>query len=80
VLILSRREKESIVINGEIEVSVIEISDGRVRLGINAPKSMDVHRKEIYDKIIEETRQAAKGKNRLNELGKIPVNKQNEKK
>ncbi len=50
MLILSRKKNESIVIDGKIEVQVIDIGDGRVRIGINAPKNMEIHRKEVYKK------------------------------
>lgn len=59
MLILSRKLDESIIINGEIEVKIISIEDGRVRLGIVAPQNVEIHRKEIFDKIKEENRQAA---------------------
>lgn len=71
MLILSRKERESIVINHDIEITVVEIKDGRVRLGISAPKDMDIHRKEVYDMIVEETRQAAGGTGRLDDLKKL---------
>lgn len=55
MLVLSRAPGESIIIgigDSSVEVSVIEIRiDGKVRLGINAPKSISVHRREIYDRI-----------------------------
>ncbi len=54
MLVLSRRQGESIVIGGEIVVTVIEVRGGQVRLGIDAPRSIDVHREEIYRQVVQE--------------------------
>jgi len=54
MLVLTRRINESIVINDDVSVLVVEIRGDRVRLGIEAPKDVVVHRKEIYD-VIKET-------------------------
>lgn len=54
MLILSRKKEESLIIEGGIEIKVLDISNGLVKLGVSAPKSVNVYRKEIYDKIIEE--------------------------
>ena len=51
MLVLSRRENESIVIDGRIEVTIVDIHSKRVRVGITAPEDITVHRKEIQDKI-----------------------------
>ena len=57
MLVLSRKKNESIVINDQIVVTVIEIRGDKVRLGIEAPKEVPVHRREVYDKIKEAERQ-----------------------
>ncbi|MDW7674557.1 MAG: carbon storage regulator CsrA [Bacillota bacterium] len=59
MLILTRKEQEAIVIANNIMISVLEIKDGQVRLGIKAPKDVTIYRKEIYDAIQEENKQAA---------------------
>lgn len=51
MLVLSRKKNESIVINDNISIVVVEIRGDKVRLGIEAPKDVPVHRKEIYDAI-----------------------------
>jgi carbon storage regulator len=51
MLVLSRAKNESIVINDDITVVVIEIRGDRVRLGIEAPKNVPVHRREVFDAI-----------------------------
>lgn len=51
MLVLSRKKNESIIINDDITIVVVEIRGDKVRLGIEAPKEVPVHRKEIYDSI-----------------------------
>lgn len=52
MLALSRKKGESVIINGNIEVTIIEVNNNIVKVGINAPTSVPIHRKEIY-KLIE---------------------------
>jgi carbon storage regulator len=59
MLVLSRRSNESIVIGGEIVVTVLEIRGDQVRLGIQAPRSVTVHRQEVHAEIQRENRSAA---------------------
>ncbi len=54
MLVLARRLNESIMIGDEIEVVVIDIKGDQVKLGIRAPKKISVHRKEIYQEIMNE--------------------------
>jgi carbon storage regulator len=51
MLVLSRKNGESIVIDGAVKVHVIEVKNNRVRLGIEAPKEIPVHRSELHDQI-----------------------------
>lgn len=51
MLVLSRKKNESIVIDNEIVVTVVEIRGDKVRLGIVAPKDTPVHREEVYEAI-----------------------------
>lgn len=51
MLVLNRKRNESIVINDDITIVVVEIREDKVRLGVVAPKEVPVHRKEIYDAI-----------------------------
>jgi carbon storage regulator len=51
MLVLSRKKNESIVINNDITITVVEIRGDKVRLGIVAPKDVPVHRQEVYDAI-----------------------------
>jgi carbon storage regulator len=51
MLVLSRKKNESIVINNEITIVVVEIRGDKVRLGVEAPREVPVHRREVYDAI-----------------------------
>ena len=51
MLVLSRKKNESIVIDNDITIVVVEIRGDKVRLGIEAPKEIPVHRREVYDAI-----------------------------
>ena len=55
MLILTRRVGETLMIGDEITVTVLAVKGNQVRLGVNAPKSVAVHREEIYARIVEES-------------------------
>lgn len=59
MLVITRKTDESIVINGNIEVVVVGISKDGVRLGIKAPREVQVHRREVFEAIAEANRAAA---------------------
>lgn len=59
MLVLTRKTGEAIQIGDDIEISVISIAGDQVKIGINAPKNVDIHRKEIYLSIQEENNKAA---------------------
>jgi len=60
MLVLSRQRDETIMIGDEIEISVVDIRGDKVRIGINAPTRIAVHRKEVYDAIRAENAQASR--------------------
>lgn len=57
MLVLSRKKNESIVINNDITIVVVEIRGDKVRLGVEAPKEVPVHRREVFDAIQRNTQQ-----------------------
>ncbi len=59
MLVLSRQRDETIMIGDEIEITVVDIRGDKVRLGISAPKSVQVHRKEVYLAIKRENERSA---------------------
>lgn len=59
MLVLTRKTGESINIGDDIKISIMEIKGRSVRIGIEAPPSMSIHREEIYTKIQEENRRAS---------------------
>ena len=58
MLVLTRRTDESLVIDGRIIVRVLRVDGDGVRLGIEAPASISVHRQEVYDEIQQSNREA----------------------
>ncbi len=63
MLALARKINESIVINDNIEVTILEIKGDQVKLGIEAPKSVPIYRKEIYKQIQSANEEAVKSAN-----------------
>lgn len=59
MLALARKANESIVINDNIEVTVLEIKGDQIKIGIEAPRSVPIYRKEIYQQIQKENRDSA---------------------
>lgn len=68
MLILTRKKEESILIGENIEIVVVEIEDGKVKLGIKAPKDIEILRKEILNSVQEENKKAADVRIDMNEL------------
>src|SRR5438105_15912872 len=62
MLVLSRQRDETIVIGDDVEVTIVDIRGDKVRLGIKAPRSVTVHRKEIYEAVKRENQAAARMK------------------
>ncbi len=60
MLLITRRTGESIIINGSIHVTVVQVRGGRVKLGFEYPEGNTIYREELYTKIQEENRAAAK--------------------
>ncbi|OGL41973.1 MAG: carbon storage regulator [Candidatus Schekmanbacteria bacterium RBG_13_48_7] len=62
MLILTRKKEETIIIDNTIEVTILHIGKDQIKIGINAPLSIPVYRKEVYDAICNENRQASQTK------------------
>lgn len=60
MLVLSRHRDETIMIGDNIEITVVDIKGDKVRIGINAPREVQVHRKEVYEAIRKENSEACK--------------------
>ncbi len=59
MLALSRKKDESIIINDNIEITIIEIKGDQIKLGISAPKDVPIYRKEVFEQIQEANKEAA---------------------
>lgn len=75
MLVLSRQRDESIMIGDDVEITIVDVRGDKVRLGITAPKSIPVHRREIYDAIQREKAEAKKAE----EQSQKPARRQPEK-
>lgn len=70
MLALSRKKNEAIIVNNNIEITVLEIKGDQVKIGISAPKEVSIYRKELYIQIQEENKKSAdlEGITKLNNL------------
>lgn len=59
MLVLSRKLDEGIIIGNNITIKILSIEDGKVKIGINAPKHVEIHREEIFEQIKNENINAA---------------------
>lgn len=71
MLVLSRKSNESIMIGGNIEIVVLGVEGDTVKIGIRAPREVDIYRKEIYMAIQEENRAAATNPIAIDEVSKL---------
>lgn len=58
MLVLNRKPGESIIIGDNIEIKILEIQDGKIKIGIEAPREVSILRKEVYDEVIAENRRS----------------------
>lgn len=71
MLVLSRKLNEKIVIDDQIEITVVGIENGKVQLGIEAPKKIEILRKELLEEVKEENKEAVKNQKLLDQLNNI---------
>lgn len=58
MLVLARKKGEALILNDNVEITILEIQGEQVKIGIEAPKSVPIYRKEVYLSIIEENKKA----------------------
>ena len=63
MLALTRKKGESLVINNDIEITILEIRGDQIKLGVSAPKEVPIYRKEVYTQIQQEYRKSADAQN-----------------
>lgn len=68
MLVLSRKKNEKIVIDENIVITIVEIRGDKVRLGIEAPRDVPIHRSEVYDAIQNEQNQVTNKENGASEI------------
>lgn len=71
MLALARKINQSIMIGSDIEITLLEIKSDQVKIGINAPKSVPIYRKEIYMQIQDENKKASEGEIDVEVLNKL---------
>ena len=71
MLALARKTNQSIMIGNDIEITLLEIKGDQVKIGINAPKSVPIYRKEIYLQIQDENKKASEGEIDVEALNKL---------
>ena len=63
MLALTRKKGESLVINNDIEITILEIRGDQIKLGVSAPQEVPIYRKEVYTQIQQEHRKSADAQN-----------------
>lgn len=62
MLVLNRKRDQEVMIGSEIRITIVDVRGDKVRIGIDAPTDIPVHRKEVYDAIMREQRAQIEGK------------------
>ncbi|MFA6596788.1 MAG: carbon storage regulator CsrA [Ignavibacteriaceae bacterium] len=76
MLILTRKIDEEIIIDSQIKIKIISISENNIKLGITAPPNIEILRGEIYEKVVQTTREAfSQSKNSVTPLPTLKINK-----
>jgi carbon storage regulator len=71
MLVLTRKKNQSIIIADNIEIVVVDIKGDQIKLGVNAPKNISVHRKEVYEEIQRENKLAATTQININKVREL---------
>lgn len=79
MLVLTRKEGEGILIGEDVRIMILENQDGKIRIGIEAPRERKIYRQEVYDRICRENREASQwDASRLNVLESVLPRKREE--
>ena len=73
MLVLTRKKDEKVVIDDDIEITVVAVEGGKVQLGIDAPQEVEIYREEIYEKVKSENIEATRKKVTVDQLKEIRV-------
>ena len=71
MLVITRRKDESLLIGDDIEIKIVKVEDGSVRLAISAPRDITILRKEVFERVKEENKEAISGN--LDKIGRAHV-------
>lgn len=71
MLVLSRKKNESIHIGGNVIVTILDVTGDTIKIGINAPRNVEVYRSEVFEAIQKENKQAASAKMNIAELSEL---------
>ena len=71
MLALSRKKSEALIINNNIEITILDIKGDQVKIGISAPKDVSIYRKEVYLQIQEANKEAVAGGASIEDLKKM---------
>lgn len=61
MLVITRKKDESLLIGDDIEIKIVKVEDGSVKLAISAPRDITILRKEVFDRVKEENKEATSG-------------------
>ena len=75
MLVLTRKKDEKIIIDDDIEVTVLDAGNGQVQLGIDAPQEIEIHREEVYRKIEQENIEAGSKRINVDKLRTLKMDK-----
>ena len=73
MLALTRKVEEAIVVNGNIKIQVLDIAEGKVRLGVEAPKDVSIYREEIYLEIQNSNKNSVVGQETVKKLSSLMI-------
>ena len=73
MLVLTRKKEEKIIIDDDIEITVVEVEGGKVQLGIEAPQEVEIYREEVYEKVKAENIEATKKQVKVKDLKQFQV-------